>query len=440
MDTGPAKYPLNISLLGGFLYGIILSYHDLMNTYFLKISFLFLIVVFLLGFFLRVFPHTSRALSSSMFGPLFSVALTPDDLMSHYREKKLKILLVSGHDNESSGSRYRGAKESDLNLAISRNLFEILSADEHFEVITTRNFSGGEYADEFLAYFTRQGPKVRSFRDTLKTKMRELIIAGAVKERDSIKQVGAGNDVSYKLYAINKWANENFVDVVLHLHFNDYPGRPRELPGKYSGFALYVPEQQYPNAKASRALAESLFSHLKNHFPVSNFPLETSGIIEDQDLIATGSNASRIGASLLVEYGYIYESQITNKDLKDAVILEFAYQTYLGLKKHFEDSLAELSLTTYFPHTWNTPLEQGDKGKNVLALQQALAQEKLYPPSGKTLADCPINGNFGPCVEKAVTLFQEKYMNEILAPIGLSKGTGVMGEKTREKLNAIYGG
>lgn len=46
---------------------------------------------------------------------------------------------------------------------------------------------------------------------------------------------------------------------------------------------------------------------------------------------------------------------------------------------------------------------------------------------------------FGPGTRAAVTKFQEKYAQEILAPLGLARGTGVWGPATIRKANALFG-
>jgi peptidoglycan hydrolase-like protein with peptidoglycan-binding domain len=48
-----------------------------------------------------------------------------------------------------------------------------------------------------------------------------------------------------------------------------------------------------------------------------------------------------------------------------------------------------------------------------------------------------ITGNFGSLTKQAVIRFQEKYTAEILTPVGLSSGTGYVGEKTRQKINQM---
>ncbi|MGB9598309.1 MAG: peptidoglycan-binding domain-containing protein [Minisyncoccales bacterium] len=44
---------------------------------------------------------------------------------------------------------------------------------------------------------------------------------------------------------------------------------------------------------------------------------------------------------------------------------------------------------------------------------------------------------FGKITQEAVIRFQEKYSQEILKPWRLTKGTGIVGPKTREKINSI---
>lgn len=67
----------------------------------------------------------------------------------------------------------------------------------------------------------------------------------------------------------------------------------------------------------------------------------------------------------------------------------------------------------------------------VRCLQQFLkSQADIYPEGYVT-------GNFASLTMAAVIRFQEKYSSEILAPFGLSQGTGYVGEKTRQKINQL---
>ena len=80
-----------------------------------------------------------------------------------------------------------------------------------------------------------------------------------------------------------------------------------------------------------------------------------------------------------------------------------------------------------------TDLRFGDHGNEVKLLQTWLAKDKKVYPEGIT------SGWFGPLTKQAVIRFQEKYATDILAPQGLSRGTGIVDALTRKKLNELYG-
>jgi peptidoglycan hydrolase-like protein with peptidoglycan-binding domain len=81
----------------------------------------------------------------------------------------------------------------------------------------------------------------------------------------------------------------------------------------------------------------------------------------------------------------------------------------------------------YFSKT----LRVGDENFDVLQLQKLLAIDKSIYPEGLT------TGFFGSLTKRAVTKFQEKYANEVLWPLGLTKGTGLVGSATIKKLNTL---
>ncbi|MCK4918458.1 MAG: hypothetical protein KAS02_01585 [Candidatus Pacebacteria bacterium] len=83
-------------------------------------------------------------------------------------------------------------------------------------------------------------------------------------------------------------------------------------------------------------------------------------------------------------------------------------------------------------HTFNTALKYGDSGAEVDALQNVLTKEGFGISKDKI-------GYFGEHTSSSVVGFQQKYQKEILAPWGMSYGTGYVGKTTREKLNQLYG-
>ncbi|MGA2417674.1 MAG: peptidoglycan-binding domain-containing protein [Candidatus Staskawiczbacteria bacterium] len=68
----------------------------------------------------------------------------------------------------------------------------------------------------------------------------------------------------------------------------------------------------------------------------------------------------------------------------------------------------------------------------VLSLQLALTNEGFAVASGEM-------GTYGQSTAVAVKAFQERYSQDILAPFGLTHGTGNVGTNTRLKLLALYG-
>lgn len=85
-------------------------------------------------------------------------------------------------------------------------------------------------------------------------------------------------------------------------------------------------------------------------------------------------------------------------------------------------------------------LMQGDTDPDVKELQKLLnnAPDTLVSSSGVGSAGQETT-YFGPATKAAVIKFQEKYSSEILVPAGLSAGTGLVGLKTRTKLNLLLG-
>lgn len=409
-------------------------------AFIISVIFLFLSSFAYIGYQYNL-PYVGSALRY-VAGPFFAERITPEQILANYETGKIKILIVPGHSNDSFGTQFKEIKESQMNAELGQELFELFQKDNKFEVYTTR-VQNGDYSRWFNDYFESTREEIINFREDSQRQMSQAIEQGMPAGDNQVYHNSATNDDSLKLYAVNKWANENNVEIVFHIHFNDYPGRKLNQVGEYAGFSIYVPEYQLPNHRASSELAESLKNQLGKYFAKSDLPAESSALIEDQELIAVGSNASRDGISVLIEYGYIYEPPFRNEEIRETMFRELSRQTYAGIKKFFDNdsSLTDDYETTLIPHKWNNPLKKSsDESKDALHLQMALRKEGLYPPAGKTFDDCPINGLFGNCTLESVKNFQEKYVDEILAENGKTeKASGFAGPKTLAKLNKLYG-
>ena len=346
------------------------------------------------------------------------------------KNEKIRVLIVPGHDDEMWGTDFYGVKEANLTVALGEELFRLFRENSLFEAKISRTKSG--YDPDLARYFEERRPEIQEFIRSHKATMREYIDSGKIKSRIIVEHATSTQEMIHKLYGINKWANENKIDFVIHIHFNDYAGRKKTKAGKYSGFSIYIPEGQYSNAKGSRAIADPIFERLSQLYPSSNLPKEDIGIVEDQELIGVGAFNTLDGAGVLIEYDYIYEPILQNKKIRQHAIADFAFQTYLGVMDFFTPSFPSATIETKFlPYEWKRDLSRGVKDSiDVLSLQTALIQENAYPPSGFSKNDCTLSGDFGPCTERAVAIFQKKRGIKI---------TGRVGPKTRAILNDLHG-
>jgi len=309
------------------------------NKLFIKFCFLFLIIS-LFGVYYFQTPHVESVLSAvtGSFTKIFQEKYSPEDLKNKYANthSKIKILIVPGHDNLSVGAQYKNIKEADINIELAYNVLDFFKKDNKFIAYTIRE-KKGSYSEWFLNYTNKNNAAIKIFRGYLRSVTAFLTKRGDISKQVQVEHNPAADNTSLNLYAINKFANENNIDIVIHIHFNDYPGRKWGRPGEYTGFSIYIPEKQLPNHRVSADLAQSIKQRLEKYFAKSNFPGEakTDSIIEDQELIAIGSNASMQKAAVLIEYGYIYESQFVHPQARAIIFKSMAEQTYLGIKDFF---------------------------------------------------------------------------------------------------------
>lgn len=345
--------------------------------------------------------------------------------------KKVRIILMPGHEPDFGGAEFGRLKERELATQLAVNLSRFLQQDPHFQVVLARNNFG--WNTNLTDYFNKNWSEIKNWQKSSHDEFSYLVSIGSMKRiKSKVSHLKALNDSAVRLYGLTKWANENDVDIILHLHFNDYSRRRLNEPGKYSGLAIYVPDQQYGNSQVTREVAKSILERLAKYNAVSDLPAESEGIIDEQELIAVGANNTSDAASMLIEYSYIYESPLLNPKIRDDFISDLAYQTYLGLQDFFaRGSKAEpVNDTLVLLEPLRQPITRKDsKTREAFVFQTALIKAGVYPPSDQTFNTCPRSGLIASCTEKAVKIFQEKYRIE--------GESGQVGEKTLSVLNQV---
>ncbi len=137
-------------------------------------------------------------------------------------------------------------------------------------------------------------------------------------------------------------------------------------------------------------------------------------------------------------YPYTFTVSITGDFLKeDPVLIQKLLVQIDSLKKQIADIQASKNgggqNDNNLCSALNNNLYVGILNKNdVSCLQQFLKSQgtDIYPEG-------LITGNFGNLTKSAVIRFQNKYKDEILVPVRLSQGTGIVGILTRTKINQL---
>lgn len=251
------------------------------------------------------------------------------------KEKQIKILLVPGHDNEVWGTQYGNIKEANMNLVLATQIYNLLKKDKRFKVYITRDSLG--YTAEFADYFSMHQADIMEFRQNAKKETLNKITSGSFVEKTTVPHNSVSKDTSMVLYGINKWVDENKMDAVIHIHFNDYPRDTKWKIGKYKGFSIYMPDAQFSNSVKSASFANSIFAQLSKKYKTSTLPEEKGGLIPDQKLIALGANNTLTPSvnSVLVEYGYVYEKIFRKSSTRQQSYKTMADLTAKGVKNYF---------------------------------------------------------------------------------------------------------
>jgi len=249
--------------------------------------------------------------------------------------KPIKILIIPGHDNTAWGAQYRDIKEADMSLALGTQIYDSLKKDKRFDVVITRDKDG--YVKEFQDYFDANKDKIIAFKEEAKAVALQNISAGKFLKKKGVLHTSVSEDVAIKLYGVNKWANENNVDAIINIHFNDDSRNNKKVPGKYKGFSIYMPDSQMKNSKQSIYLAKSISAQLSKKYLSNNYKNGKGGLIFDQTLIALGANGTLNQGvmSILIEYGFIYDKKFRTLSTRKATFATMAKNTVDGITNLF---------------------------------------------------------------------------------------------------------
>lgn len=284
---------------------------------------------------LKNFSDAGRNIASVFFVESITVSgLQGTYANASYSSRKINILIVPGHEPNVGGTEFQNLKERDLNVDLADNLARYLQTNSRYKVTVARTKDA--WNPVLSNYFDQNWDEIKKFAKDKKTAMSQMLSDGTIsKLTDGVYHNSAPANTALRMYGINKWANENSVDITINIHFNDYPRRNKKIAGEYKGFSIYIPDSQYSNARATAIIAGKVFKRLASFAPVSNLPKEDAGIVPDQELIAVGSRNTADSASMLIEYGYVYEPWFQYKNTRAFTVNKMAYNTYLGIQDFF---------------------------------------------------------------------------------------------------------
>ena len=247
-------------------------------------------------------------------------------------KKPFTVLVVPGHDTDTGGASFSNIYERDLVVDVANNISLLLDQDSKYKVIVARN--NQTWNPVFTDYFTKNRQVILDFKNDHQVAFQSLIASGEKK----VILPGLGEHTtadlktSIQLYGINKWADENDVDLIIHLHFNNSTRRNTKLPGKRYGFDIFIPEKQSANAATSRIVAMNIYNELQKKFNPEAPGSKYQSLFEDQSLIALGASNTLSKPSVLIEYGYIFEKILQTSESRKQSIEQMAEQTVAGIK------------------------------------------------------------------------------------------------------------
>ena len=247
--------------------------------------------------------------------------------------KPFTILVVPGHDTDSGGAHFRDIYERDVVVTIANKISDTLNAEAGYKVIVARNTK--TWNPILQNYFDSEEQSIIDFKNQHQAADKALMASG---QKQFVPDMASHSEVNQKsaieLYGINKWVNENDIDLVIHLHFNDSERPNSNAPGFYNGFTMFIPEKQMANSSTSRAIARDISAEIKKSFAPEAVGNDPDGLIEDQSLIALGASGTLEKPATLIEYGYIYDKDLWTEQDREKTLTEMAARTVAGIEDY----------------------------------------------------------------------------------------------------------
>jgi len=251
---------------------------------------------------------------------LTTIATTTSDI------KKIKVLIVPGHEPGFGGAWYRGLKEEDLTLSLAKKIQGILINNPQLDVVMLRDDNGWNY--DISNYITTNKIQIEDWVNKHKN----------ITQNTHIYNKQKLLHIPLTLYGTNKWADENNIDIILNIHFNSNPkiiGQARY----YKGFTIYTTGNKSSNSTSSKIFAADMMYELLKIENKSNAPKEDTGVVVDQDLIAVGSNNTLSVPSIIVEYAYIYENFMQATSTRNSFFEKAALSTATAIENYIANKL-----------------------------------------------------------------------------------------------------
>jgi len=208
--------------------------------------------------------------------------------------------------------------------------------------------------------------------------------------------------------------------------------------GSIKGFSLLSPTN-YQKIKKS-GFSEYQIS-LPQYFSLF-FNQEKAKTLSDEEVrlaLTQGTNKEEIVNSVFLGQGKIVQSPVLPEVYgfeQPSIIYEFDKNKAVELLETAgfamkDNGVREKVLEKTPSFQFKSTLKLSSQGSEVTELQKCLAKDPEVYPEGE------VSGYFGAKTKTAVINFQEKYASEILAPYGLSSGTGEVRKSTIAKLNEL---